>query len=59
MLLTESSGKLIADLTEVPELGEHIQRAVKQVEKALRAKRVVEEEKGESDSVSKEGGPKR
>lgn len=59
MLLTQSSGKAIADLVEVPELEEQIQRAVKQVEKALRAKRELQEEKQELDKVNKETEGKR
>ncbi|KAL8691214.1 MAG: hypothetical protein Q9218_003510 [Villophora microphyllina] len=59
MLLTQSDGKTIADLVEVPELEEHVQRAVKQVEKALRAKREYREEKQELDNVNKEAETKR
>lgn len=54
MLLIPSNGKLIADMVEVPELDEHIHRAVKQVEKSLSAKRELNEEKEELDSVNKE-----
>ncbi|KAI4201568.1 MAG: hypothetical protein LQ350_003183 [Teloschistes chrysophthalmus] len=54
MLLTQSSGRIIADVVEVPELEEHIQRAVKQVEKALRGKKELQEEKQELDKVNKE-----
>ncbi|KAL8868517.1 MAG: hypothetical protein Q9174_004941, partial [Haloplaca sp. 1 TL-2023] len=36
LLLTRSSGKVIADLVGVPELEEQVHRAVKQVERALR-----------------------
>ncbi|KAL8837234.1 MAG: hypothetical protein Q9170_002607 [Blastenia crenularia] len=58
MLLAQSSGKLIADLVEVPELEEHIQRAVKQVEKALSAQRELKEEE-ELDKSNQEADPKR
>ncbi|KAI4145404.1 MAG: hypothetical protein L6R39_003808 [Caloplaca ligustica] len=54
MLLTSSSGRLIADMVEVPELEEQIHRAVKQVEKSLRAEREYKEEKQELDSVNKQ-----
>ncbi|KAL8816398.1 MAG: hypothetical protein Q9223_004585 [Gallowayella weberi] len=53
ILLTQSSGSFIADLTQVPELEEQVQRAVKQVEKSLRAKKELQEEKQELDSVVK------
>lgn len=59
ILLTPSAGKSIADVVELPELEEHIHRAVKQVEKALRAKREWEEEKAELDSVNKDVERKR
>ncbi|KAI4254012.1 MAG: hypothetical protein LQ352_003358 [Teloschistes flavicans] len=54
MLLTQSSGRIIADVVEIPELEEHVQRAVKQVEKALRGKKDLQEEKQELDNVNKE-----
>ncbi|KAL9583956.1 MAG: hypothetical protein Q9212_002406 [Teloschistes hypoglaucus] len=54
MLLTQSSGRIIADVVEVPELEEHVQRAVKQVEKALKGKKELQEEKQELDKVNKE-----
>lgn len=54
MLLTQSSGRVVADVVEVPELVEHIQRAVKQVEKALRGEKDLQEEKQELDKVNKE-----
>ncbi|KAL8939345.1 MAG: hypothetical protein Q9216_003409 [Gyalolechia sp. 2 TL-2023] len=47
MLLVQSSGKYLADLMDVPELEEHVQRAVKQVEKSLSAKQELKEEKEE------------
>ncbi|KAL8777942.1 MAG: hypothetical protein Q9194_002273 [Teloschistes cf. exilis] len=58
MLLTQSSGRVIADVVEVPELVEHIQRAVKQVEKALRGEKGLQEEKQELDKVNKKAKEK-
>lgn len=59
MLLTQSDGKTISELVDVPELEEQIQRAVKQVEKALKAEKELQEEKQDLDNVNKEEGPKR
>ncbi|KAL9597199.1 MAG: hypothetical protein Q9179_004351 [Wetmoreana sp. 5 TL-2023] len=59
MLLTQSNGKTIADLMGVPELEEQIQRAVKQVGRALSAKNELQEEKEEIYKVNKEADPKR
>ncbi|KAL8654720.1 MAG: hypothetical protein Q9210_001338 [Variospora velana] len=59
MLLTSSSGRLVADMVDVPELEEHIHRAVKQVEKSLKAKEELYEEKRELDSANKEEGKRR
>ncbi|KAL8708866.1 MAG: hypothetical protein Q9220_006322 [cf. Caloplaca sp. 1 TL-2023] len=53
MLATRSSGRLIAELVEVPELEEQVQRAAKQVAKALRAKKELQEEKQELDTANK------
>ena len=53
MLLAQSNGKLIAAYLEVPQLEEEIQRAVKQVEKELRGKRELSEEKQELESATK------
>ncbi|KAL8952592.1 MAG: hypothetical protein Q9222_001507 [Ikaeria aurantiellina] len=53
MLASKSSGRLIAELVEVPELEEQVQRAAKQVAKALRAKKELQEEKQELDSANK------
>lgn len=58
MLLTQSNGGLVSELMDVPELEEHLQRAIKQVEKALRAEKELQEEKQDLDNVNKEGGPK-
>ncbi|KAL8993345.1 MAG: hypothetical protein Q9169_006414 [Polycauliona sp. 2 TL-2023] len=59
MLLSQSDGKTISELVDVPELEEHIQRAVKQVEKALKADREYQEEKQDLESANKEPDPKR
>lgn len=59
MLLTQSNGGLVSELLDVPELEEHLQRAIKQVEKALRADKELQEEKQDLDNVTKEGEPKR
>ena len=53
MLLSESSGQLIADYLEVPELAVEIQRAVWQVDRALTAKQEYQEEKKELESATK------
>ncbi|KAL8975504.1 MAG: hypothetical protein Q9197_000242 [Variospora fuerteventurae] len=59
MLLTSSSGRLVADMVDVPELEEHIHRAVKQVEKSLKAKEEWNDEKRELDNANKEEGKRR
>ncbi|KAL8885315.1 MAG: hypothetical protein Q9192_006664 [Flavoplaca navasiana] len=59
MLLTQSDGKIISELVDVPELEEQIQRAVKQVEKALKAEEELQEEKQDLDNVNKKEAPKR
>lgn len=55
MLLTQSNSGLISELMNVPELEEHLQRAIKQVEKALRAEKELQEEKRDLDNVNKVG----
>ncbi|KAI4176150.1 MAG: hypothetical protein LQ343_001194 [Gyalolechia ehrenbergii] len=52
MLLLQASGKYIADLVDVPGLEEHVQRAVKQVEKSLSAKQELKEEKEELEEAN-------
>lgn len=52
MLLTQSNSRFLADQADVPELEEQVQRAVKQVEKALRAEKELQEEKQDLDSVN-------
>ncbi|KAL8655076.1 MAG: hypothetical protein Q9226_003182 [Calogaya cf. arnoldii] len=59
MLLTQSNGRLISEIVDVPELEEQVQRAVKQVEKAIRAEREFREEKRDLDDVNKEQGAQR
>ncbi|KAL8774334.1 MAG: hypothetical protein Q9209_001085 [Squamulea sp. 1 TL-2023] len=59
MLLTQSSGRLVSELADVPELEEQLQRAVKQVEKALRAQSELLEEKQDLDNVNKDADSKR
>ena len=59
MLLTQSDGKIISELVDVPELEEQVQRAVKQVEKVLKAEKELQEEKQELDNVNKKEAPKR
>ena len=53
MLLTPSNGRLVSELMDVPELDEQVQRAVKQVEKALRAEKELQEEKQDLDNINK------
>lgn len=53
LLLSQSSRKLIADCLEVPELAVEIQRAVWQVERSLKAKEELQEEKAEIESANK------
>ena len=53
LLLSQSSGQLIADYVEIPELAVEIQRAVWQVERSLQAQRVLHEEKTGLDLAEK------
>lgn len=52
MLLSASSGRLIADCLEAPELEQEIERAVHQIEGALKAKKELNEEKRAMDSAT-------
>lgn len=54
MLLSASSGRLIADSLEVPELEQEIERAIHQVEGTLKAKRELKEEKRAIDSATEQ-----
>ena len=53
LLLSQSSGQLIADYVEIPELAAEIQRAVWQVERSLTAQRELREEKNDLESANK------
>ena len=53
MLLSESSGQLIADSLDVPELAVEIKRAVWQEERSLRARQEYQEEKQEIEEATK------
>lgn len=53
MLLSASSGRLIALCLEAPELEQEIERAVKQVEKALTGEEELMEEKRSIDAATK------
>lgn len=54
ILLTQTSGKYIAGIVEVPGLEEHVQRAVKQIEKSLRTQQKLKETENESREKEKE-----
>lgn len=54
MLLSASSGRLIADSLEAPELEQEIERAIHQVEGTLKAKRELNEEKQAIDSATEQ-----
>ena len=53
MLLSKSSGQLLARNLDVPELAIEVERAVWQVEKALKAQNELREEKAELDAATK------
>lgn len=53
MLLSKSSGQLFAECLDVPELAVEVERAVWQVEKALKAQQELQEEKAELDAATK------
>ena len=53
MLLGQSSGAVIANYLEIPELAVEVQRAVWQVERSLKAKQALQEEKAEMESAHK------
>ena len=53
MLLSKSSGQLFARHLDVPELAIEIERAVWQVERALKAQNELREEKAELDVATK------
>ena len=53
MLLDHSSSKVVARSLMVPELAAEVERAVRQVEKALRAKADLADEKRKMDEARK------
>ena len=53
MLLSKSSGQLLAGHLDVPELAIEVERAVWQVEKALKAQNELREEKAELDAATR------
>ena len=53
MLLSKPSGQLFAGHLDVPELAIEVERAVWQVEKALKAQNELREEKAELDAATK------
>lgn len=59
MLLSSSSGQTIAEWSNVPEVHADIDRAVWQVQKSIRAKRELAEEKSELDSVNQKAEQQR
>lgn len=52
LLLSKTSGKLIADCADIPELAIEIERAVWQVERSMKAKQELREEKEEMDAAN-------
>ena len=54
MLLSKSSGRLVAEYLEVPELAVEIDRAVWQVEKALKTQQELKEEKAALDAATRD-----
>lgn len=59
MLLSQSSGKLIAESLEIPELAVEIERAVAQIEKTLKAELLEKQEKRQQGVAEKEVDSKR
>jgi len=55
MLLHKSDGKRISEALGIPELDVELDRAVSQVEKALKAEKELKEEKKELDKASTDG----
>ena len=53
MLLSKSDGKLISDITEIPQLEAEIERAVHQVEHSMSANLKMQQEQQESDLVTR------
>ena len=59
ILLSKSSGRLIAESLEIPELAVEIERAVGQVEKSLEAEELERQEKRQPEVVNEEVNSKR
>lgn len=60
MLLSKSSGQLLARYIDVPELAVEVERAVWQVEKDLKAQQELREEKAKLEAATRhESGPDR
>jgi len=59
MVLHKSDGKRIAEALEIPELNIELDRAVWQIERDLKAKKELKEEKDELDSVNLESNVKK
>ncbi|KAK4697058.1 hypothetical protein P7C71_g962, partial [Lecanoromycetidae sp. Uapishka_2] len=55
LLLSETSGKLIAEYVDVPELAMEIERAVWQVEKSVKSKQELREEKKDLEAANQKG----
>lgn len=53
MLLSKSSGQLFADYLDVPQLAAELERAVWQVEKDLKNKQELRDEKAELDAAAR------
>ena len=53
MLLSQSSGKAIAQLLKVPELEAEMERAIEQVETAIASQRKLEEERRGASATPK------
>lgn len=53
MLLSKSGGQLFADYLDVPQLAAELERAVWQVEKALKSEQELKDEKAELDAATR------
>lgn len=53
MLLSKSSGQLLAEYLDIPGLAVEVERAVWQVEKALKAQQELKEEKATLDAATR------
>ena len=59
MLLSQSSGKLIAETLEIPELAVEIERAVAQIEKSVKMEQLKKQEVNHPGVAEKEAENKR